>query len=439
MGKIGNELLALNSAKHAIRQAINDYGGRLDKAAPMAVYPDEIRRVANITWDVFNLDKHRVIFIDWDGTILKDTLVFHGEPVLPPAIPEKWNGSLVFQEWTHPEEYLAAVKKDMIIGATYSYPENVLLCLSAFNKGLAAAPTVKISGASSSVTEIDWGDGEITEVTGSEGNFAHNFADGKTEHVITVKKISRNATATVAASTCPYSVMIPANTSTWTDASNAVVGYSWPVGKTTYSSISSSNARYMNVHSCVVPRGCTSSIIVLSNCRRGIYYLAVAKDFTRGFQLSYHRSGTTYINNFLQFPVLEAELTSVTANFLLIERFAGGTIPQCRIYGSSSSVIIMMSAFILNRCFFDNVSSNSESCLCVSGSFEEFDAAITSILMYDLIGLEKLLWTLPITETTRTVRIGVNGTNSPLDGLISPELITSLNEKGYTVTIYNVN
>ena len=43
MGQIANELLALNAAKHAIREAINAKGGGpLDPGAPLSDYPAAI-------------------------------------------------------------------------------------------------------------------------------------------------------------------------------------------------------------------------------------------------------------------------------------------------------------------------------------------------------------------------------------------------------------
>lgn len=168
MGKISEQLLALNAEKHAIRDAINRKGGELTKGSPLADYPAAIDAIK--TGDVLPAapenDYFRVLFIDYDGAVLKDVMVRRGSAVLPPDDPAP-REHLTFLGWNRTEDDLANVQHDMCVGARYEV-EGIENHSNWLYLTVTAGQRIRIDGRSisGSYWTVDWGDGNVEELNG---------------------------------------------------------------------------------------------------------------------------------------------------------------------------------------------------------------------------------------------------------------------------------
>lgn len=174
MGKLANQLLVLNAEKHAIREAINRKGGELSKAAPLTDYPaaiDAIETGGVVSHDVYD-EICRVVFIDYDGTVLKDVYARRGDKVEPPLVPA--HEHLSFHGWNREAAKLESVPHDMCVGTLYDIEdgENWLHV----NVTASTQISLKVSLSQSGPHAIDWGDGEVTPVTSGGTSYAHTYA-----------------------------------------------------------------------------------------------------------------------------------------------------------------------------------------------------------------------------------------------------------------------
>jgi len=187
MGQIANKLLALNSAKHAIREAINlKGGGPMAVNAPLSAYPAAVASIpqggggGGIS-DPFAayLDYYRVIFIDWDGTVLQDTLVPKGQAVTPPTVSHP---NMTFVRWTVANTEFEAVNRDMCVGACYGtqtvdgWDSSFVINL---DRSISGGLTVsfKMQILSGYPGKVDWGDGNIDTVSVSGSRtVTHTYA-----------------------------------------------------------------------------------------------------------------------------------------------------------------------------------------------------------------------------------------------------------------------
>ena len=176
MGQIANKLLRLNTEKHRIREAIGRKGVELTPATPLAQYAPAIDSID--TGQVLPFapanDYFRVIFIDYDGGVLKDVLVRRGNAVAPPTVPT--HPHLSFHGWNREAAKLASVQCDMCVGATYDVEDDAIW----MNVSTDAIGTIKIALDNSQPEAeryVDWGDGEVTTVTSSMSDVSHAYAE----------------------------------------------------------------------------------------------------------------------------------------------------------------------------------------------------------------------------------------------------------------------
>lgn len=179
MGQIANKLLALNSAKHAIREAINEKGGGpLERWDPLSAYPGAIANIPSGGGDPAQEDfdaRHRVLFIDWDGTVLSDTYVADGERVVLPELPQ--NEHLTFACWTHAQEDLDSVKYPMCVGARYTVEDDALFMY--VKESAAVTINLKNNHSAQLACEVFWGDGSSQSFTIDGVNtvsLSHNYS-----------------------------------------------------------------------------------------------------------------------------------------------------------------------------------------------------------------------------------------------------------------------
>lgn len=174
MGQIAQQLLALNSAKHAIRQAINDKGGGpLSKGDPLSAYPDAIAAIPT------GGGVKAVVFFDYDGTIVtsysvEDFLELEEMPENPEhdgLTAQGWNWSLADAQ-AYVQKYGV-----LYVGQMYKPTDGKLHLVIILSKDLTFR--FNITGL------VDWGDGSATQ--SASGQVSHAYAAaGKYEVTVEV-------------------------------------------------------------------------------------------------------------------------------------------------------------------------------------------------------------------------------------------------------------
>ena len=168
MGQIANKLLRLNTEKHRIREAIGRKDVELTPATPLTAYAPAIDSIdqRKVNPVIPYYDYFRVIFVDYEGTVLKDVYVVRGSAVTPPeTVPE--HDHLTFQGWTRSDVELGDVQHDMCVGALYEVEgaedkTNWLYITVNSNQ------KIRIDGTSVSglYYTVDWGDGTVETKNG---------------------------------------------------------------------------------------------------------------------------------------------------------------------------------------------------------------------------------------------------------------------------------
>lgn len=100
---------------------------------------------------------HKVLFIDYDGTVLKTAYCYDGGRVIPPANPS--HAGLLFQGWNHPIASFVNVTSDLVIGATYITDDGATKLHIRLNAVTGLSPSVYLTKMDTSELIIDWGDG----------------------------------------------------------------------------------------------------------------------------------------------------------------------------------------------------------------------------------------------------------------------------------------
>lgn len=155
MKPILEQIADIKAIKHDIREAIKAQGGRLGGEAPFSDYPDAILGLSGP-----GPDACRVIFLDWDGTILKDVRVNPGDAVTPPQTPE--HPHLTFKRWNRSDASLASVTHDMCVGAVYDVEGNHDWAYVEAAAGETVQFYVYGTSGYNRGGVIDWGDGTQT-------------------------------------------------------------------------------------------------------------------------------------------------------------------------------------------------------------------------------------------------------------------------------------
>jgi hypothetical protein len=107
---ISTELQRIIDAKADIKTAINDKGGTLTTET-IDAYAAAIDNISGGGPS----ETFKVIFLDYDGTVLKEENVSPGANATPPTPPTHAN--LTFQEWNN---NTTNIQTDILIGATYA-------------------------------------------------------------------------------------------------------------------------------------------------------------------------------------------------------------------------------------------------------------------------------------------------------------------------------
>lgn len=117
---------------------------------------------------------YRVRFIDFDGTVLKDTGVNHGQAATAPTLPT--HAHLTFQEWNNDFD---VVTRDLDVGATYTTTDGKTRAFITLTAATGLDVSLNINKLDTSVMTVDWGDGSTPDTFDSFGSFntgAHSYA-----------------------------------------------------------------------------------------------------------------------------------------------------------------------------------------------------------------------------------------------------------------------
>ena len=206
MGQIAQQLLALNSAKHAIRQAINDKGGGpLSKGAPLAAYPGAI---AAIPTGGGGEQEKTVVFFDYDGSIVASYTPEEFQ-ALEQAPANPVHAGLVSQGWNWPlADAKAYVQKygRLCIGQLYITESGETIIKIKITTGNYTLDVGLLIDADAGGIGINWGDGSTQRFTthGRYSKVNHTYQNAG-EYVIS---LSPNlADGNIYYFSCTYSVV----------------------------------------------------------------------------------------------------------------------------------------------------------------------------------------------------------------------------------------
>ena len=175
---IADKLIQLNTTKQNIKQAIINKGVDLT-GVPFTDYHTKIAEISGGGETPADGD-YLVRFFDYDGTILKEQWVNHGENATPPNLPDytvatNKRPALTFQGWNNS---YTNITKNKDIGAIYIPTDGKTHAFVRLTKVSGKDVTLYLRKTDTSTLSIDWGDNITTTHTNS-GNFntSHTYSD----------------------------------------------------------------------------------------------------------------------------------------------------------------------------------------------------------------------------------------------------------------------
>ena len=105
-----------------------------------------------------------VRFIDFDGAMLKEQWVNHGQAATAPTPPI--HDLLTFDEWNNDYDNIT---HDLDVGATYYTTDGKTYLFMRFTNTTGLQPTIYLNKADTSLMTITWGDG-TSQTTSASGN-----------------------------------------------------------------------------------------------------------------------------------------------------------------------------------------------------------------------------------------------------------------------------
>lgn len=121
----------------------------------------------------------RVVFVDYDGTVLKDEYCFVGDDLVPPIVPDHTDEGLVFTEWNWDTTVEKVGPVMMVIGACYTTVDGLNhihirlttdLVFSMYFQFLTTAGNTPFSYT------LDWGDGSEPDTYAANGTRSHTYS-----------------------------------------------------------------------------------------------------------------------------------------------------------------------------------------------------------------------------------------------------------------------
>jgi hypothetical protein len=179
---IADKLTQLATAKQNIKQAIIDKGVDLT-GVPFTSYHTKIAEISGEGGDPGEPPAdgdYLVRFFDYDGTILKEQWVNHGENATPPNLPDytvatNKRPALTFQEWNNSYTNITGNKD---IGAIYIPTDGKTHAFVRLTVASGKDVSLYLNKTDTSTLSIDWGD-NITTTHTNNGNFntSHTYSD----------------------------------------------------------------------------------------------------------------------------------------------------------------------------------------------------------------------------------------------------------------------
>lgn len=168
---VAENLNRIIQAKADLKSVINSIEPTLIKTEQLSEYILALQKIFNMS---------RVVFIDYDGTVLKDEYCYVGDDLVPPIVPDHTDEGLVFTEWNWDTSVEKVGPIMMVIGACYTTVDG----LNHFHINLTANLTLTITTQflTSAINkpfayQIFWGDGtESTLYTNVNGTYSHTYS-----------------------------------------------------------------------------------------------------------------------------------------------------------------------------------------------------------------------------------------------------------------------
>ena len=174
---IADKLTQLATAKQNIKQAIIDKGVSMT-GVPFTQYHTKIAEISGGGETPTDGD-YLVRFIDYDGTVLKEQWVNHGENATPPNLPNytvttNKRPALTFQGWNNSYTNITGNKD---IGAIYIPTDGKTHAFVRLTVGSGKDVTLYLNKTNTSTLSIDWGDNITTTHTNSgKFNTSHTYS-----------------------------------------------------------------------------------------------------------------------------------------------------------------------------------------------------------------------------------------------------------------------
>jgi hypothetical protein len=119
--------------------------------------------------------EYRVRFIDYNGTILKESFVNSGGSVSPPSNTS--HDGLIFQGWNYTTLEYTNITRDLDIGAIYTTVDRKTRLNIKLTTVTGLSPTLYLVKSDTSTLSIDWGDGSVVTTDSTSGNatYSHTY------------------------------------------------------------------------------------------------------------------------------------------------------------------------------------------------------------------------------------------------------------------------
>ena len=315
---IASEITRLQNAKAALKTAINAQNNSDHQIGDETLedYPDFVSDI--------NAETFKVIVVDYDGTILKQADLLHGDTFTLPTAPTPPRQTLTFDGWSSPvtitNNTVTVDDQDLIIGAMYDCDTTDFYITLDKTSGLTYS--VKFSSYSADTT-IDWGDNSSETVVAA--TTSHTYADyGDYKISIDGTSFNFDTSSVVSPKGCLTEINFSSQVTTLGSSAFNNETYLSKITMPANGMTTIKSGLFRNVCKCiVVPTGVTSfalqshlteyvvlpnTLTTLGSCSLGVIYISIPKSVTT-------INGTFYGADKLERVVYPSTLSSVNIPF----------------------------------------------------------------------------------------------------------------------------
>lgn len=166
---VAENLNRIIQAKADLKSVINSINPSIRK--------EELKDYVTSLAKMFGLS--RVVFVDYDGTILKDEYCFVGDDLVPPVVPDHTDEGLVFTEWNWDTSVEKVGPVMMVIGACYTTVDgmnHIHIRLTTDLVFSISATFLTTAGNTPFSYTIYWGDDSEPETYTANGSRTHTYS-----------------------------------------------------------------------------------------------------------------------------------------------------------------------------------------------------------------------------------------------------------------------